>query len=103
TCSETRHLRKNARSGKTCFRCSSASTDRSANDSEIIFCKYAAILVRLRGMQGRARVAPEHSFNSQFPFWYPLSAASQSLAQYYFQKTLQFSPTGECRINSTYN
>jgi prepilin-type N-terminal cleavage/methylation domain-containing protein len=41
--------------------------------------------------------------NSQFPFWYPLSAASQSLAQYYFQKTLQFSPTGECRINSTYD
>jgi prepilin-type N-terminal cleavage/methylation domain-containing protein len=41
--------------------------------------------------------------NSQFPFWYPLSAASQSLAQYYFQKTLQFSPAGECRINSTYD
>lgn len=41
--------------------------------------------------------------NSQFPFWYPVSAASQSQAQYYFQKTLQFSPTGECRINSTYN
>ena len=41
--------------------------------------------------------------NSQFPFWYPLSAASQSLAQYYFQKTLRFSPTGECRINSTYD
>jgi prepilin-type N-terminal cleavage/methylation domain-containing protein len=41
--------------------------------------------------------------NSQFPFWYPLSAASQSEAQYYFQKTLQFSPTGECRINSTYD
>jgi type II secretory pathway pseudopilin PulG len=41
--------------------------------------------------------------NSQFPFWYPLSAASQSEAQYYFRKTLQFSPTGECRINSTYD
>ena len=41
--------------------------------------------------------------NSQFPFWYPLSAASQSEAQYYFQKTLQFSPTGECKINSTYD
>ena len=40
---------------------------------------------------------------SQFPFWYPLSAASQPLAQYYFQRTLQFSPTGECRINSTYD
>ena len=41
--------------------------------------------------------------NSQFPFWYPLSAASQSEAQYFFRKTLQFSPTGECRINSTYD
>jgi prepilin-type N-terminal cleavage/methylation domain-containing protein len=41
--------------------------------------------------------------NSQFPFWYPLSAASQAQAQYYFRRTLQFSPTGECRINSTYD
>jgi len=41
--------------------------------------------------------------NSQFPFWYPVSAASQAQAQYYFQKTLQFSPRGECRINSTYD
>lgn len=41
--------------------------------------------------------------NSQFPFWYPLSAGSQAQAQYYFQKTLRFSPTGECRINSTYD
>jgi type II secretory pathway pseudopilin PulG len=41
--------------------------------------------------------------NSQFPFWYPLSAPSQSQAQYYFRKTLQFSPSGECRINSTYD
>ena len=41
--------------------------------------------------------------NSQFPFWYPLSAASQAQAQYYFRKTLQFSPTGECRVNSTYD
>ena len=40
--------------------------------------------------------------NSQFPFWYPLAAASQAQAQYYFQKTLQFSPRGDCRINSTY-
>ncbi len=37
------------------------------------------------------------------PFWYPLPAASQLQAQYYFQKTLQFSPTGECRMNSTYD
>ena len=41
--------------------------------------------------------------NTQFPFWYPLSAASQAQAQYYFQKTLQFSPTGDCRINNTYD
>jgi prepilin-type N-terminal cleavage/methylation domain-containing protein len=41
--------------------------------------------------------------NSQFPFWYPLTAASQAQAQYYFRKTMQFSPTGECRINSTYD
>jgi prepilin-type N-terminal cleavage/methylation domain-containing protein len=41
--------------------------------------------------------------NSQFPFWYPLTAASQAQAQYYFIKTLQFSPRGESRINSTYD
>jgi type II secretory pathway pseudopilin PulG len=41
--------------------------------------------------------------NSQFPFWYPLTAASQFEAQYYFRKTLQFSPRGESRINSTYD
>jgi prepilin-type N-terminal cleavage/methylation domain-containing protein len=41
--------------------------------------------------------------NSQFPFWYPLTAASQGQAQYYFIKTLQFSPRGESRINSTYD
>jgi prepilin-type N-terminal cleavage/methylation domain-containing protein len=41
--------------------------------------------------------------NTEFPFWYPLSAVSQGQAQYYFQKTLQFSPAGECRINSTYD
>jgi len=41
--------------------------------------------------------------NSQFPFWYPLTAASQAQAQYYFVRTLQFSPRGESRINSTYD
>jgi prepilin-type N-terminal cleavage/methylation domain-containing protein len=41
--------------------------------------------------------------NSQFPFWYPLTAASQAQAQYYFQRTLQFNPRGENRINSTYD
>jgi type II secretory pathway pseudopilin PulG len=38
--------------------------------------------------------------NTQFPFWYPLPAASQSQAQYYFQKTLQFNPRGESTMNS---
>jgi len=41
--------------------------------------------------------------NSKFPFWYPLTAASQAQAQYYFRKTLQFSPTGVSKINSTYD
>jgi hypothetical protein len=41
--------------------------------------------------------------NSQFPFWYPLTAASQAQAQYYFQRTLQFNPRGESRVNSTYD
>ncbi len=40
---------------------------------------------------------------SPYPFWYPLTAASQSEAQYVFRKTLLFGPTGENRINSTYN
>jgi prepilin-type N-terminal cleavage/methylation domain-containing protein len=40
--------------------------------------------------------------NSQFPFQYPVGSPATT-AQYTFQKTLQFSPTGECRINSTYN
>lgn len=41
--------------------------------------------------------------NSQFPFWYPLTAASQAQAQYYFRRTLQFNPNGDSRINSTYD
>ena len=40
--------------------------------------------------------------NSQFPFQYPIGSPAPT-GQYTFQKTLQFSPTGECRINSTYN
>ena len=55
---------------------------------------------------GELNAAPPNTApytNSQFPFWYPLSSASQAQAQYYFQKTLQFSPRGECRINSTYD
>jgi prepilin-type N-terminal cleavage/methylation domain-containing protein len=40
--------------------------------------------------------------NSQFPFQYPVGNPAPT-AQYIFQKTLQFSPTGESRINSTYD
>lgn len=40
------------------------------------------------------------STNSQFPFHYPLSATFPG--QYRFDKTLQFNPRGESRINSTY-
>jgi hypothetical protein len=50
--------------------------------------------------------APYDSTNNgltRFPFWYPLTASSQAQAQYTFRRTLQFSPRGECRINSTYD
>lgn len=40
--------------------------------------------------------------NSKFPFQYPIGDPPPT-AQYTFQKTLQFSPRGECRINSTYD
>jgi prepilin-type N-terminal cleavage/methylation domain-containing protein len=40
--------------------------------------------------------------NSQFPFQYPVGNPVPA-TQYTFQKTLQFNPTGECRINSTYD
>ena len=40
------------------------------------------------------------STNSQFPFHYPLGSAFPG--QYRFDKTLQFNPSGEGRINSTY-
>jgi hypothetical protein len=39
---------------------------------------------------------------SQFPFQYPVGSPAPT-AQYTFRKTLQFSPTGESRINSTYD
>jgi len=50
--------------------------------------------------------APYETTNNgltKFPFWYPLAAASQAQAQYLFRRTLRFSPTGDCRINSTYD
>jgi type II secretory pathway pseudopilin PulG len=39
--------------------------------------------------------------DSQFPFQYPVGNPVPN-AQYIFRKTLQFSPRGECSINSTY-
>lgn len=42
------------------------------------------------------------SNNSKFPFQYPVGNPAPS-AQYTFRKTLQFSPRGECRINSSYD
>src|SRR5438132_11758725 len=43
-----------------------------------------------------------NSGNTKFPFQYPVGTPAPT-AQYTFRKTLQFSPTGECRINSTYD
>src|SRR5713226_725690 len=40
--------------------------------------------------------------NSKFPFQYPLGNPAPA-AQYTFRKTLQFSPTGVSKINSTYD
>ena len=40
--------------------------------------------------------------DSQFPFQYPVGSPVPT-AQYVFRKTLQFTPRGECRINSTYD
>jgi prepilin-type N-terminal cleavage/methylation domain-containing protein len=39
--------------------------------------------------------------DSQFPFQYPVGSPLPP-SQYVFRKTLQFTPRGECRINSTY-
>ena len=39
---------------------------------------------------------------TQFPFQYPVGNPLPTW-QYRFRRTLRFSPTGECRINSTYN
>ena len=40
--------------------------------------------------------------NTKFPFQYPVGNPAPAW-QYLFRRTLQFSPTGECRINSTYD
>jgi type II secretory pathway pseudopilin PulG len=40
--------------------------------------------------------------DSQFPFQYPVGSPAPT-AKYVFRKTLQFTPRGECRINSTYD
>ena len=39
---------------------------------------------------------------TKFPFQYPVGNPAPS-AQYQFRRTLRFTPTGECRINSTYD
>ncbi len=49
--------------------------------------------------------APYEAINqglTQFPFQYPVGDPVPTW-QYRFRRTLRFSPTGECRINSTYN
>jgi type II secretory pathway pseudopilin PulG len=43
-----------------------------------------------------------NSGNTKFPFQYPVGNPAPT-AQYQFRRTLQFSPTGECRVNSTYD
>jgi prepilin-type N-terminal cleavage/methylation domain-containing protein len=39
---------------------------------------------------------------TKFPFQYPVGSPAPTW-QYRFRRTLRFSPTGECRINSTYD
>jgi len=39
---------------------------------------------------------------TKFPFQYPVGNPAPT-AQYQFRRTLRFTPTGECRINSTYD
>jgi len=38
-----------------------------------------------------------------FPFQYPAGGSTAPTQQYFFQRTIRFSPTGENRINSTYD
>ena len=49
--------------------------------------------------------APYDTINNgltKFPFQYPVGNPAPT-AQYQFRRTLRFGPTGECRINSTYD
>ena len=41
--------------------------------------------------------------NTKFPFQYPVGGSGPQTQQYLFQRTIRFSPTGESRINSTYD
>jgi prepilin-type N-terminal cleavage/methylation domain-containing protein len=45
---------------------------------------------------------PTNNGLTKFPFQYPVGAPAPT-PQYQFRRTLRFSPTGECRINSTYD
>ena len=45
---------------------------------------------------------PTNNGLTKFPFQYPVGAPAPT-PQYRFRRTLRFSPTGECRINSTYD
>jgi len=45
---------------------------------------------------------PTNGGLTQFPFQYPVGDPLPTW-QYRFRRTLRFNPTGECRINSTYN
>jgi prepilin-type N-terminal cleavage/methylation domain-containing protein len=45
---------------------------------------------------------PTNNGLTKFPFQYPVGNPAPT-PQYRFRRTLRFSPTGECRINSTYD
>jgi prepilin-type N-terminal cleavage/methylation domain-containing protein len=45
---------------------------------------------------------PTNDGLTKFPFQYPVGSPAPAW-QYRFRRTLRFSPTGECRINSTYD
>jgi len=54
---------------------------------------------------GAPNTAPYDTTNNgltKFPFQYPVGNPAPA-AQYQFRRTLRFTPTGECRINSTFD
>jgi type II secretory pathway pseudopilin PulG len=53
------------------------------------------------GELNAATTAP--TTNTKFPFQYPVGGTNPQAQQYLFQRTIRFSPTGESRINSTYD